>query len=805
LKEGEIEMKTRPGESRESFCSRFLILLILSVLSPASVVFAQTTTFTYQGRFTDGSTAANGTYDMQFKLFDSSVGAANQIGSTIANGAVIVSNGVFTVPLDFGGAGFSGADRFLEIGVRLAGDGNAYTILSPRQQLTSAVYAIRAGSATVADSATTSTQLGGVAASQFVQTNDSRLTDARTPSAGSSDYIQNSTNAQAANFNISGNGKADTLTANGYFMNSLPALILDSGNNIAPPFLKLAPSGAKVVVGGDLLAAGTVSANQYNINGVPVLSVGLGLDNTAVGAGTGRAGSANSFFGSNAGRVTTVGFANAFFGSAAGSSNTAGQFNSTFGAQAGETSTNASNLALFGFNAGRHNTASESSFFGGRAGESNTSGLSNSFFGFESGLMNTTGGVNSFYGYRAGRNNTASGNSFFGASAGSSNINGDSNSFFGGSAGLANTVGDHNSFFGRSAGQANTGGSSNSFFGADAGLVNTKGGANSFFGSASGSSTTTGDENAFFGFITGEKNTTGAFNTFIGSRAGTGNTGGKANAFFGGLAGISNTTGDSNTLIGYGTDVGSGNLFNATAIGAKSQVAQSNSIVLGGISGVNGGTDTNVGIGTNSPSEKLTVKTATSGYGVVHTDGTITVGTYVGGSSGGGWFGTKSNHSLSFFVNDGSPSMTIEIGGTVKINTLGAAGSTSLCRNALNQISTCSSSLRYKKHIQPFIGGLSVLNRLRPITFDWKQGGMHDLGFGAEDVAAIEPLLVTRNETGEVEGVKYDRISAVLVNAVQEQQQQISQQQAQLKLQRDEIESLKKLVCRHNRRAPVCK
>jgi hypothetical protein len=141
------------------------MLLILAVLSPASVVFAQTTTFTYQGRFTEGGTAANGTYDMQFKLFDSpSVGAGNQVGSTIANGAVVVSNGVFTVQLDFGSAGFSGADRFLEIGVRLAGDGNAYTLLSPRQQLTSAVYAIRAGSATTAE---TATQLNGTDASKY--------------------------------------------------------------------------------------------------------------------------------------------------------------------------------------------------------------------------------------------------------------------------------------------------------------------------------------------------------------------------------------------------------------------------------------------------------------------------------------------------------------------------------------------------------------------------------------------------------------------------------------------------------------
>jgi hypothetical protein len=111
--------------------------------------------------------------------------------------------------------------------------------------------------------------------------------------------------------------------------------------------------------------------------------------------------------------------------------------------------------------------------------------------------------------------------------------------------------------------------------------------------------------------------------------------------------------------------------------------------------------------------------------------------------------------------------------------TLGSAGSIQLCRNVLNQISTCASSLRYKKELRPFTRGLELLNSLNPISFKWKADNSTDLGFGAEDVAAVEPLLVTRNANGEVEGVKYDRITAVLVNAVKEQQLQIDRQQKQ--------------------------
>jgi len=49
-------------------------------------------------------------------------------------------------------------------------------------------------------------------------------------------------------------------------------------------------------------------------------------------------------------------------------------------------------------------------------------------------------------------------------------------------------------------------------------------------------------------------------------------------------------------------------------------------------------------------------------------------------------------------------------------------------------------------------------------------------------VEKIEPLLVTYNAQGQVEGVKYDRVTAVLVNALKEQQQQIKRQEARLML-----------------------
>ena len=126
----------------------------------------------------------------------------------------------------------------------------------------------------------------------------------------------------------------------------------------------------------------------------------------------------------------------------------------------------------------------------------------------------------------------------------------------------------------------------------------------------------------------------------------------------------------------------------------------------------------------------------------------------------------------------------------VRINQLAGGGSNSICRDSTNQLALCSSSIRYKTNIADWRGGLSLINRLRPVTFDWKESRAHDLGLVAEEVAEAEPLLVTRNQKGEIEGVKYDRLNVVLINAVKEQQEQIRSQEAQIKSQADALAAL---------------
>jgi len=109
------------------------------------------TAFTYQGRLLDANSPADGLYDLRFKLYDDpNVVAGNQLGGTIDINTLDVIDGYFTVELDFGRGIFDGNAVWLEIGVRLGefGEQNAYTILSPRQQLKPAPYALYAASAT---------------------------------------------------------------------------------------------------------------------------------------------------------------------------------------------------------------------------------------------------------------------------------------------------------------------------------------------------------------------------------------------------------------------------------------------------------------------------------------------------------------------------------------------------------------------------------------------------------------------------------------------------------------------------------
>ena len=124
----------------------------LAALALVPLARAQSSAFTYQGRLNAGGSAANGSYDLRFELFDAPTNGALQ-SPVLTNAAVAVSNGLFAVALDFGPGQFAGADRWLDIAVRAAGNGSDFIPLAPCQALTPSPYALYAANAGVAASA----------------------------------------------------------------------------------------------------------------------------------------------------------------------------------------------------------------------------------------------------------------------------------------------------------------------------------------------------------------------------------------------------------------------------------------------------------------------------------------------------------------------------------------------------------------------------------------------------------------------------------------------------------------------------
>jgi hypothetical protein len=135
--------------------------LLVFILVSAARVAAQGTAFTYQGRLNDGTTAASGSYDLRFAIYDAG-SAGNLISGPITNSPTAVSNGYFTVVLDFGAGVFTGPGRWLEIGVRTNNASPvAFTTLAQRQALTPSPYAIFANAASNLSGTVSSANLSG--------------------------------------------------------------------------------------------------------------------------------------------------------------------------------------------------------------------------------------------------------------------------------------------------------------------------------------------------------------------------------------------------------------------------------------------------------------------------------------------------------------------------------------------------------------------------------------------------------------------------------------------------------------------
>lgn len=248
----------------------------------------------------------------------------------------------------------------------------------------------------------------------------------------------------------------------------------------------------------------------------------------------------------------------------------------------------------------------------------------------------------------------------------------------------------------------------------------------------------------------------------------------------------------------------------------KSNYATTYNLLLNPIGG-------NVGIGTTTPTAKLNLV----GGGIRIFDGfnnsatrpvlnTSTIGNYEirgvgagGGStqadgaddgflriSAGG--GTNSNTQASIdltgysSVADMSSNIAMRTAGTerLRIDNAGNVGigttapTTKLYVNGditANSVAG-TSDIRFKTNIRPVANALDKVKLLRGVYFNWNQkafpekefGTQDELGFIAQEVEKIVPEIVSKDKSKEAyRSVKYDKLVALLVEAIKEQQKQI--------------------------------
>jgi hypothetical protein len=217
-------------------------MLLSTLIYQPATSFAQGSAFTYQGRLTDGQNAANGSYDLRFTVYDANA-AGNVIAGPLTVSPVDVTNGLFTVRIDFGAGVFAGPPRWLSLEVQPAG-GGGFLPLTPRQEVTSSPYAIRAASAGVAADVSAGSVVKSLntlkddvtlaaGSNVTITPNGNTLTLAATGTGGSGIWSVNGNNAyyNAGNVGIGTTGPATALEVNG--------LVRSTRSGIAPQYIQL--------------------------------------------------------------------------------------------------------------------------------------------------------------------------------------------------------------------------------------------------------------------------------------------------------------------------------------------------------------------------------------------------------------------------------------------------------------------------------------------------------------------------------------------------------------------------------------
>jgi uncharacterized coiled-coil protein SlyX len=377
----------------------------------------------------------------------------------------------------------------------------------------------------------------------------------------------------------------------------------------------------------------------------------------------------------------------------------------------------------------------DNTFLGGDALLNNTDGYANTAVGFNALYTNTVGIENTANGDDALHNNTSGAyNTATGAGALYDNTTGSSNTADGHQALVSNTTGTENTATGDYALNRNTTGEANTAAGSGALGSNTTGNFNTATGASALESNATGSNNTANGLLVLFSNTTGFQNTANGSGALTLNTTGHRNTANGYQALFNNIIGANNTAEGFQA------LYNNTG-------------------------SNNVGLGFNA------------GTNLTTGSGNVCIGYNVLGVAG------ESNTSRIRNVYT-----SVASGRAVYVN-------------SDNKIGTLVSSRRFKDEIKPMDRASEAILALKPVTFRYKKeiepNGAIMFGLIAEEVERVDLDLVTRNDKGEAETVRYEAVNAMLLNEflkehskVEKQETTISQLKSTVAQQQKQIEAL---------------
>jgi hypothetical protein len=114
--------------------------------------------------------------------------------------------------------------------------------------------------------------------------------------------------------------------------------------------------------------------------------------------------------------------------------------------------------------------------------------------------------------------------------------------------------------------------------------------------------------------------------------------------------------------------------------------------------------------------------------------------------------------------------------------------------NSDNKIGTLVSSRRFKDEIKPMDKASEAILALKPVTFHYKKeiepNSAIMFGLIAEEVERADPDLVTRNDKGEAETVRYEAVNAMLLNEFLKEHRKVEEQDATIAKQQKQIEAL---------------